>query len=77
MEISRFIIIFNMKVNTIQFRRKCKIGNYEYDPKALIGVGFYGKVYKGIRLTDKLDIAIKVVDLNKHPDKEATKFIQN
>lgn len=32
---------------TIQFNRKCRIGPYEYDPRCLIGVGFYGKVFKG------------------------------
>ena len=63
--------------NTIQFKKKCKIGKYEYDPNALIGVGCYGKVYQGQRVADGFDVAIKVVDLNLHPDKEATKFVEN
>jgi hypothetical protein len=30
-----------------------------------------------VRLTDGFEVAIKVVDINQHPDKEATKFVQN
>lgn len=43
----------------------------------MIGLGHYGKVYKGTRTSDKLEIAVKIVDLNLHPDKDTTKFVKN
>lgn len=62
---------------TLQFRSKCRIGAYQYDPTNLIGVGFYGKVYRGQRLSDGFEVAIKVVDLHLHSDKDAAQFVEN
>jgi len=45
------------------YGRVQKEGNYQWESRKFIGEGSFGKVYKGINVKTKEDIAVKVLDI--------------
>ena len=58
--------ILNKKISEVK-----TVGNFSFNYKDLIGLGTFGKVYKGIDKVKKELIAIKVVDIQKISEKDA------